>query len=136
MTSTLTRDRPKEAPGPGPTPVALLRALDLTIGRRIHGTIPGDFRAHDLGGGLELAQIRPYQPGDDVRRIDWNVTARTTVPHVRVHVPERALTSWLVLETIHYTIYTCNLLLFNFKYCWCSQSNSKGLNPIYNFQLS
>jgi uncharacterized protein (DUF58 family) len=99
MTPTLTRDRPKEAPGPGPTPVALLRALDLTIGRRIHGTIPGDFRAHDLGGGLELAQIRPYQPGDDVRRIDWNVTARTTVPHVRVHVPERALTSWLVLDT-------------------------------------
>ena len=99
MTASFTRDRPKEAPGPGPTPVALLRALDLTIGRRIHGTLPGEFRAHDLGGGLELAQIRPYQPGDDVRRIDWNVTARTTVPHVRVHVPERALTSWLLLDT-------------------------------------
>ena len=91
--------RPKDAPGPGPTPVALLRALDLTIGRRIHGLVPGEFRAHDLGGGLELAQVRPYQPGDDVRRIDWNVTARTTVPHVRVHVPERALTTWLVLDT-------------------------------------
>jgi uncharacterized protein (DUF58 family) len=98
VTAALTRDRPKERPGPGPTPVALLRALDLTIGRRIHGSLPGEFRAHDLGGGLELAQIRPYQPGDDVRRIDWNVTARTTVPHVRVHVPERALTSWLVLD--------------------------------------
>jgi uncharacterized protein (DUF58 family) len=77
----------------------LLRALDLTVGRRIHGLIPGEFRAHDLGGGLELAQVRPYQPGDDVRRIDWNVTARTTVPHVRVHVPERALTTWLLLDT-------------------------------------
>jgi uncharacterized protein (DUF58 family) len=98
MTAALTKDRPKERPGPGPTPVALLRALDLTIGRRIHGVLPGEFRAHDLGGGLELAQIRPYQPGDDVRRIDWNVTARTTVPHVRVHVPERALTSWLLLD--------------------------------------
>ena len=98
MTAAFTIDRPKERPGPGPTPVALLRALDLTIGRRIHGVLPGEFRAHDLGGGLELAQIRPYQPGDDVRRIDWNVTARTTVPHVRVHVPERALTSWLVLD--------------------------------------
>jgi uncharacterized protein (DUF58 family) len=98
MTATLARERPKDRPGPGPTPVALLRALDLTIGRRIHGTLPGEFRAHDLGGGLELAQIRPYQPGDDVRRIDWNVTARTTVPHVRVHVPERALTSWLLLD--------------------------------------
>src|SRR6187431_1389594 len=98
MTAAFTIDRPKERPGPGPTPVALLRALDLTIGRRIHGVLPGEFRAHDLGGGLELAQIRPYQPGDDVRRIDWNVTARTTVPHVRVHVPERALTSWLLLD--------------------------------------
>ena len=98
MIAVLTRDRPKERPGPGPTPVALLRALDLTIGRRIHGALPGEFRAHDLGGGLELAQVRPYQPGDDVRRIDWNVTARTTVPHIRVHVPERALTSWLLLD--------------------------------------
>ena len=98
MTAALTKDRPKERPGPGPTPVALLRALDLTIGRRIHGVLPGEFRAHDLGGGLELAQVRPYQPGDDVRRIDWNVTARTTVPHVRVHVPERALTTWLLLD--------------------------------------
>lgn len=98
MTAAVTRQRPKERPGPGPTPVALLRALDLTIGRRIHGALPGEFRAHDLGGGLELAQIRPYQPGDDVRRIDWNVTARTTVPHVRVDVPERALMSWLLLD--------------------------------------
>jgi uncharacterized protein (DUF58 family) len=94
----MTATRPKERPGPGPTPVALLRALDLTVGRRIHGLLPGEFRALDLGGGLELAQVRPYQPGDDVRRIDWNVTARTTVPHVRVHVPERALTTWLVLD--------------------------------------
>jgi uncharacterized protein (DUF58 family) len=94
----MTGTRPQERPGPGPTPVALLRALDLTIGRRIHGLLSGDFRAHDLGGGLELAQVRPYQPGDDVRRMDWNVTARTTIPHVRVHVPERALTTWLLLD--------------------------------------
>jgi uncharacterized protein (DUF58 family) len=98
MIATLPRERPKERPGPGPTPVALLRALDLSIGRRIHGLVPGEFRAHELGGGLELAQVRPYQPGDDVRRIDWNVTARTTIPHVRVHVPERALTTWLLLD--------------------------------------
>jgi uncharacterized protein (DUF58 family) len=85
-------------PGPGPTPEALLRALDLTIGRRIRGLLPGEYRAHDLGGGTELAGVRPYEPGDDVRRIAWNVTARTTVPHVRVHVPERALTAWLLLD--------------------------------------
>ncbi len=94
----LQRGRTRERPGPGPTPEALLRALDLTVGRRIRGLIPGEYRAHDLGGGTELAQIRPYEPGDDVRRIDWNVTARTTIPHVRVHVPERALTAWLLLD--------------------------------------
>jgi uncharacterized protein (DUF58 family) len=90
--------RPASRPGPGPTPEALLRALDLTVGRRIRGLLPGEYRAHDLGGGTELAQVRPYEPGDDVRRMDWNVTARTTVPHVRVHVPERALTAWLLLD--------------------------------------
>jgi len=90
--------RTPERPGPGPTPEALLRALDLTVGRRIRGLLPGDYRAHDLGGGTELAAVRPYEPGDDIRRIDWNVTARTTVPHVRVHVPERALTAWLLLD--------------------------------------
>ena len=96
--SSLARGRSKAKPGPGPTPQALLRALDVTVGRRIRGLVPGEYRAHDLGGGTELAQVRPYQPGDDVRRIDWNVTARTTVPHVRIHVPERALTTWLVLD--------------------------------------
>jgi uncharacterized protein (DUF58 family) len=90
--------RTKAAPGPGPTPEALLRALDVTVGRKIHGLLSGEFRAHDRGGGTELAQVRPYEPGDDVRQIDWNVTARMTVPHVRVHVPERALTCWLLLD--------------------------------------
>jgi uncharacterized protein (DUF58 family) len=51
-----------------------------------------------VGGGTELAMIRPYQPGDDVRHIDWNVTARMREPHVRVHVGERALTAWLLLD--------------------------------------
>jgi len=97
-TAGLGQGRTPERPGPGPTPEALLRALDLTVGRRIRGLIPGEYRAHDLGGGTELAQVRPYEPGDDVRRMDWNVTARTMVPHVRVHVPERALTAWLLLD--------------------------------------
>ena len=98
--AALARPRSAARPGPGarPTPEALLRALDLTVGRRIRGLVPGEYRAHDLGGGTELAQVRPYEPGDDVRRIDWNVTARTTIPHVRVHVPERALTAWLLLD--------------------------------------
>jgi uncharacterized protein (DUF58 family) len=60
--------------------------------------LAGDHPSALLGVGTELAQVRPYQPGDDVRRIDWNVTARTAEPHVRVHVSERALTTWLVLD--------------------------------------
>ncbi len=98
MTLATGIPRSPARPGPGATPEALLRALDITIGRRIRGLVPGEFRAHELGGGTELAQVRPYEPGDDVRRIDWNVTARMLVPHVRVHVPERSLTTWLVLD--------------------------------------
>jgi uncharacterized protein (DUF58 family) len=93
------RVRTPARPGPGPTPEALLRALELSIARQIRGLVAGDYRALDLGGGMELAQVRPYEPGDDVRRIDWNVTARMQVPHVRVDVPERALTTWLMLDT-------------------------------------
>jgi uncharacterized protein (DUF58 family) len=88
-----------ERPGPGPLPDALLRALDVTIGRRIGGLLSGDFRSPLLGEGTELAQVRPYVPGDDVRRIDWNVTARTGEPHVRVQLAERVLVTWLVLDT-------------------------------------
>jgi uncharacterized protein (DUF58 family) len=81
-------------------PESLLRALDLTIARRVDGLLPGDHRSALLGRGSELAQIRPYQPvEDDVRQIDWNVTARTGTPHVRIHLAERALVTWLVLDT-------------------------------------
>jgi uncharacterized protein (DUF58 family) len=80
-------------------PVALLRALDVHIGRKMQGLLAGDYRSSLQGDGTELAQIRPYAGGDDVRRIDWNVTARTGEPHVRVHVAERVLATWLVLDT-------------------------------------
>jgi uncharacterized protein (DUF58 family) len=79
-------------------PEGVLRALDATIGRRVSSLLAGDFRSHGLGAGVELAQVREYVPGDDVRRIDWNVTARTQVPHVREFVAERVLTTWLVLD--------------------------------------
>jgi len=80
-------------------PEALLRALDISIGRRIEGLLAGDYRSSLYGDGTELAQVRPYIPGDDVRRIDWNVTARTGEPHVRVQLAERVLVTWLVLDT-------------------------------------
>jgi uncharacterized protein (DUF58 family) len=79
-------------------PLALLRALELSIGRRMEGLLAGDYRSVLLGEGTELAQVRPYEPGDDVRRIDWNVTARTRVPHVRVELAERVLVTWVVLD--------------------------------------
>jgi uncharacterized protein (DUF58 family) len=86
-------------PGPGPLPAALLRKLDLTVRRRIDGLLAGDHRAWALGDGTELAQVRQYVLGDDVRMIDWNVTARTGEPHVRVNVAERAVETWLLLDT-------------------------------------
>jgi uncharacterized protein (DUF58 family) len=84
--------------GPGPVPAARVEALDLVIARRAGGVLPGERPAPGVGAGLELAQLRPYQPGDDVRRLDPAATARTGIPHVRLQVPERLLTTWLVLD--------------------------------------
>jgi uncharacterized protein (DUF58 family) len=98
LRAALRRPTTPSAPGPGPMPEALLRALDLRIGRRVEGLLAGDYRSVLLGAGSELALVRPYVPGDDVRRIDWNVTARTSEPHVRVDLAERVLVTWLVLD--------------------------------------
>jgi uncharacterized protein (DUF58 family) len=94
-----TVERSPERPGPGPVPPAVLRSLDLAVLRRVENLVPGEHLTPQVGAGTELAMIRPYFPGDDVRHIDWNVTARMQEPHVRVHVGERALTTWLVLDT-------------------------------------
>ena len=85
--------------GPGPVPGAILRALDVVIGRKVEGLLAGDYRSALRGEGTELAQVRPYVAGDDVRRMDWNVTARTGEPHVRDELAERVLVTWLVLDT-------------------------------------
>jgi uncharacterized protein (DUF58 family) len=76
----------------------VLRALDLSLRRRIESLVPGEHRTAGVGLGTELAELRPYQPGDDVRQIEWNVTARMPEPHVRVQVPERALSTWILLD--------------------------------------
>jgi len=84
--------------GPGPMQASLVEALDLVLARRASGLLPGERRAAGRGAGTELAQIRPYQFGDDFRQIDAAATARTGLPHVRDHVPERTLTTWLVVD--------------------------------------
>ena len=89
---------PAARQGPGPMPDALVEALDLVVSRRVARGLPGDRRAPGVGAGAELAQLRPYQVGDDVRPIDAAATARTGEPHVRLHVPERTLTTWIVLD--------------------------------------
>jgi uncharacterized protein (DUF58 family) len=89
---------PAGAQGPGPIAGSLVEALDLVIARRAAGVLPGERRAAGLGAGTELAQVRPYQVGDDVRRLDAAASARTGVPHVRDHVPERTLTTWILLD--------------------------------------
>jgi uncharacterized protein (DUF58 family) len=88
-----------ERPGPGALPLDLLHALEIEVGRRLAGMLSGDYRSSRYGDGVELAQVRPYEAGDDVRKMEWNVTARSGIPHVRVHLAERALATWLVLDT-------------------------------------
>jgi uncharacterized protein (DUF58 family) len=85
-------------PGPGAISLASLRALEVAIARRLEGMLAGDFRSAVAGVGSELERVRPYAPGDDVRRMDWNVTARTGEPHVRIELAERVLTTWVVLD--------------------------------------
>jgi uncharacterized protein (DUF58 family) len=81
------------------TPSAeVLRRLDLTITRRLDGILQGDYRGLVPGHGSELGETRLYQPGDDVRRMDWNVTARQQVPHVRETIADRELETWAMVD--------------------------------------
>jgi uncharacterized protein (DUF58 family) len=89
---------PAARQGPGPISQPLIEALDVAVNRLVARALPGDRRAAGVGIGTELAQLRPYEIGDDVRHIDPAATARTGQTHVRLHVPERALTTWIVLD--------------------------------------
>jgi uncharacterized protein (DUF58 family) len=75
-----------------------VEALDLVVARRVGGAMPGDRLGAGVGAGTEIAQLRPYEVGDDVRQLDAAATARTGEPHVRLHVPERTLTTWLMVD--------------------------------------
>jgi uncharacterized protein (DUF58 family) len=77
---------------------AALRKLELTIRRKLDGVLHGDHLGLLPGPGSEPGESRIYQPGDDVRRMDWAVTARTVSPHVREMIADRELETWLVVD--------------------------------------
>ena len=76
----------------------LLRELEWKVIRRLDGLLQGDYRTLMRGAGLDLTDLREYQPHDDVRHIDWNVTARLDTPHVRVFTEDREMSAWLLLD--------------------------------------
>lgn len=76
----------------------VLRRLELTITRRLDGILQGDYRGLVPGHGSDLGETREYQPGDDVRRMDWNVTARMRTPHLRQTIADRELETWVLTD--------------------------------------
>ena len=90
------------APGAGGSALEsaehVLRRLEWTVIRRLDGLLQGDYRTLLRGAGLDLADLREYQHHDDVRHIDWNVTARVGVPHVRVFTEDREMAAWFLLD--------------------------------------
>lgn len=79
-------------------PSEVLRRLDLVVRRRLDGLLHGDYMGLVPGQGSEQGETRVYAPGDDVRRIDWNVTARMTEPHVRETIADRELECWILAD--------------------------------------
>ncbi len=80
------------------TPERILQRLDWQVIRRLDGMLQGDYRSLFYGYGVDFADFREYQPGDDVRYIDWNVTARMQSPYIRQYVEDREITAWFLLD--------------------------------------
>jgi uncharacterized protein (DUF58 family) len=76
----------------------VLHRLEWQVLRRLDGILQGDYRSLFMGGGLDFADLREYQPPDDVRHIDWNVTARMDAPYVRQYIEDREITAWFLLD--------------------------------------
>lgn len=81
-----------------PTPERILQRLDWQVIRRLDGQLQGDYRTLFYGFGVDFADLREYQPEDDVRYIDWNVTARMDTPYVRQYTEDREITAWFLLD--------------------------------------
>ena len=83
---------------PTVTPERVLLRLDWQVVRRLDGLLQGDYRTLFYGFGVDFADLREYQPEDDIRYIDWNVTARMDTPYVRQYSEDRELTAWFLLD--------------------------------------
>lgn len=84
--------------GSASAPERLLQRLDWTVIRRLDGQLQGDYRTLFRGQGVDFADLREYRWGDDVRAIDWNVTARMDTPYIREYVEDREITAWFLLD--------------------------------------
>jgi uncharacterized protein (DUF58 family) len=80
------------------TPERILQRLDWQVIRRLDGLLQGNYRTLFYGDGVDFADLREYQPADDIRYIDWNVTARLTTPYVRQYVEDREICAWFLLD--------------------------------------
>ena len=86
------------APPTADTPERILQRLDWQVIRRLDGMLQGDYRSLFRGHGVDFADLREYQPQDDIRHIDWNVTARMETPYVRQYAEDREITAWFLLD--------------------------------------
>jgi uncharacterized protein (DUF58 family) len=85
-------------PSSASSPEQVLLRLDWEVVRRLDGLLQGDYRSLFYGYGVDFADLREYQPEDDIRYIDWNVTARLNTPYVRQYVADREITAWFLLD--------------------------------------
>jgi uncharacterized protein (DUF58 family) len=85
-------------PDSAATPEQIVQRIDWHVIRRLDGLLRGDYRTLFYGQGLDIADLREYQAEDDVRAIDWNVTARMDTPYVRQYVEDREITAWFLLD--------------------------------------
>src|SRR5512134_2711234 len=91
---------PTSAPAPDErlTPERVLLRLDWRVIRRLDGMLQGDYRSLFYGFGVDFADLREYQAEDDIRYIDWNVTARMDTPYIRQYTEDREVSAWFLLD--------------------------------------
>src|SRR5881275_3778713 len=94
----MSESKPNLKAAPPRNPELILRRLEWTVIRRLDGLLYGDYRTLFRGLGVDLADLREYQYHDDVRHIDWNVTARLATPYVREYHEDRDVTAWFLLD--------------------------------------